>query len=76
MALAAEPRPAVEFIRRHYPHMGPKESEIWTRFLLKTLTTEEGMSKEEALQVILNAAKIPERVIRWLGLLGEEPSRE
>ncbi len=54
----------------------PWEYAETARFLLKTLTTEEGMSREEALQVILNDAKIPERVIRWLGLLREEPSKE
>jgi len=29
-------RPAREFVRPSYPHMGPYESEIWQRFLLTT----------------------------------------
>ena len=36
MGEEAKPRPAIEFIQRRYPHMGPKECEIWTRFLTKT----------------------------------------
>jgi len=54
----------------------PWEYAETARFLLESLTAEEGMSKEEAIQVILNDAKIPERVVRWLGLLEGEPSRK
>ena len=31
-----EVRPAKEYIRLRYPHMGPVETEIWTEFLRKT----------------------------------------
>ena len=38
--MAANPsnkcRPAYEYVRKTYPHMGPKENEIWTKFLLTT----------------------------------------
>lgn len=34
--MAVKVQQAYLFIRNRYPHMGPKEAEIWTRFLLTT----------------------------------------
>lgn len=46
----------------------PWEYAETAKFLLEALTRE-GSSREDALRVILEEAKIPEKVVRWLGLL-------
>ncbi len=46
----------------------PWEYAETAKFLMEMLT-KEGSSKEDALRVILEEAKIPEKVVRWLGLL-------
>jgi len=46
----------------------PWEYAETAKFLLEALTRE-GSSREDALRVILEEAKIPEKVVQWLGLL-------